>query len=127
MPTTHVQGQASSSPPIHKKSSTKAHTTKYVYVEVTTIEPEVVTDRNLPDFGEYSPSMKIYVSDIVTITNYTEDEKYKLTDFITDNKKKEFTTRNTGVGQERVCSVLSSSAHVYSTYKEASIARSKNR
>ena len=110
--------------------------TKYVFIVVGVSEP--VYDPELTDKmnmistsgihkSYYKSNIVHYSSDIMTISNFNEEKKYRLIDKARSDVYDEYvrySTTPTMDPEQTKKSIVSVNAYAYNTYKEASIARS---
>lgn len=120
---THIQAQQQG------KSSNKGKYggTRYVYAKTVTNEPTLDSyESPSPSPGVitpavhtyYKPQMHTYLSNIVTITNYSEEKEYRFKDECSDNMKQKLYLSN------EHATVVSVTVYAFKTYKEASVSRS---
>jgi hypothetical protein len=101
--------------------------TRYVYAKTITNEP-VLDSYESPSpspgvitpsiHSYYKPQMHTYLSNIVTMTNYSEEKEYRFKDECGDNMKQKLYLNN------EHATVVSVTVYAFKTYKEASVSRS---
>ena len=120
-----------------KKTTTtsKSGGTKYVFVVVGVNQPEFdaeFTDKmnsinNYTTFKRYyKPNIIYYTSEIITLSNFSEERKYRLIDKIRTQAYDEYVKfyNSAMTSEEARRSIVSTKANVFNSYKEASLARS---
>ncbi len=116
-----------------KKKSTGG--TKYVFIMVGVSEPEYDAELTkqmnmMSSSGTYKNYYKSnvvhYSSEIMTISNFNEEKKYRLIDKVRSEVYDEYVRYSTPTmdAEQTKKSIVSANAFVYNTYKEASMARS---
>ena len=101
--------------------------TKFVYVYVSTNEPEIKLENKFLPSGSMEsklapvPTFYTYKSEIMEVKNFTEDVKYKIIDNYEAQVREGFTMKNIQLNEHNTqCKILSSECYAFDTYKTAS-------